>query len=314
MLTNKLNLGARVGIALATAVFCAAPALGDSHFPKPRHGTDDADKLARECEQAGHQVEELSQRFFGSEVCSANLRACRFSTDISKNPARQAKSISGCVFDWETYADENPSMRFGHMYRGGSCEEKNALSGEELNWKTCAAALGGCREPFVRRIGGVGGEATESRFAPCIRDEDPKAALNVRDSRGRTPLMLAILQDDLDETKSLLERGANARLKDRRGWTAMHYAVSSREISEDLVRALLEADPEQDLSVESHRYSETPLHILAGRPDNLEALKMLLEAGADVTVKNRRQRTPLHLAQAHGNTKAILLIAKHAGY
>ena len=313
MLTNKMNLGARVGIALATAALCAAPALGDSHFPKPRHATGDSDALARECEQAGHQVVELSQRFFGSEVCSTNLRACRFAPDINKNPAWTPRTTRGCVFDWETYAAQNPSMRFGHMFLGKNCQEKNLVSGDELNWNTCAVSVGHCPEPFVRRIGGVGGEATESRFAPCIRD-DPGAVLNARDSRGRTPLMLAILRDDLDETKSLLDRGANARLKDRRGWTAMHYAVSSREISEQLVRALLEADPEQDLSVESRRYSETPLHILAGRPDNLEALKMLLEAGADVTVKNRRQRTPLHLAQAHGNTKAILLIAKHAGY
>lgn len=53
-----------------------------------------------------------------------------------------------------------------------------------------------------------------------------EASLNVQDKSGKTPLMLAVLKQDLDTVQALVEGGADIDLRDRSGRTAYAHAKS----------------------------------------------------------------------------------------
>eukprot|EP00606_Chrysophyceae_sp_TOSAG23-5_P000473 GSChrysophyteH2.ASY1.ANO1.1523.1 assembled CDS len=103
-----------------------------------------------------------------------------------------------------------------------------------------------------------------------------------KDGIAATPLMLAAQAGHTDLTRMLLECGANIKLKDKNGWTALHHA--------------------------------TPLH-LAAEKGKLETVKVLVEAGADMGAVgfNVNGNTPLHLAAQFGHTEVCkYLVSKGA--
>ena len=289
----------KLAITLALAALCAPPALGD-HFPKPRPHTDDARNYARECQNAGHQVVEMSQRYFGSEICHPEIRACRFAP--SANPSADGKT-GGCVFNWDPYDARGSQSRFGHIFTGDDCREENLMRGVETYWDTCEKTIPKCPRGHVRRIDGVN---TNNRFAPCS-PEGPDPAVNEQDRAGRTPLHLALMRGNHNEVGPLLARGADLSLADRRGWTALHHAAAAKGNTGALIRMMLEANPDLDINVQSRR-GETPLHIAVANPDGAGAIQELLRSGADAQLTDRRRRTPRDLAEIFGIPENIRLL------
>ena len=68
---------------------------------------------------------------------------------------------------------------------------------------------------------------------------DDKIAINAQDKDGRTPLMLALEEKNIDAVSLLIEHGANLEVKDNYNWTALLYAAKSGH--ESLVLSLLQA-------------------------------------------------------------------------
>jgi ankyrin repeat protein len=149
-----------------------------------------------------------------------------------------------------------------------------------------------------------------------------------------TPLNTAADMDNVPLARLLLENGAKITF-------AMHYARSA-----EMVQLLLDfhADPEKkDLNnltplhwYAQHQWSisamqavlqhgvevdpvcwaipgwhSPPLH-RAARWGNFEAVKLLLEFGADVHKKNQDSNTPLHLAAMAGEVEAMRLLVEHS--
>ena len=56
-----------------------------------------------------------------------------------------------------------------------------------------------------------------------------------------------------------------------------------------------------------NKNGETPLHIVAGR-SHLEAVKLLLDHGADPNAQNEKGETPLHYAAGHGYVDVVKLL------
>lgn len=115
----------------------------------------------------------------------------------------------------------------------------------------------------------------------------------------------AAWRGDVDVLRSMLESKIDPNTKFNGGTP---LAKASWERKEEVVQLLLSygADPNIAEDNSGHR----PLHKAAAR-NCVPIVKMLLEAKADVTVKNKYGNTPLHEASYVGGEETVkLLVAK----
>ncbi len=133
-----------------------------------------------------------------------------------------------------------------------------------------------------------------------------KADPNAPDSNGN-PLIYDALADP-PTLKALLDGGAdpNKISTDPSHQSALFQAVLSR--NDDAIRLLLEHGADTAIA-DSH--GNTPLQIAAGN-DELQAAELLVKAGADVNARNEDGKTPSHLAaeDGHADLARLLLESK----
>ena len=128
----------------------------------------------------------------------------------------------------------------------------------------------------------------------------PKTNVEFRTAKDESALMLAALKGHIDLVKKLIERGADVN---KPGWTPLHYAATN---------AHLEI---MDLLLENHAYIDaespnktTPL-MMAAQYGNADAVKLLLEAGADATLRNQLGLTAIDFANKANRSDSAELIA-----
>lgn len=150
---------------------------------------------------------------------------------------------------------------------------------------------------------------------------------NEKDRYGLVPLYFACMDNQIEAARLLLEKGADPNEKDARGYTSLHFA--SMYDRREILKLLLEngANPNEksligdiplhmaveyeypeiikillgpnslgvtlNINEKNSDNSETSLHI-ASRNGCVEAIKLLLENGADYSITDRRGRTCLH--------------------
>lgn len=119
-----------------------------------------------------------------------------------------------------------------------------------------------------------------------------------------TALQHAIPTENLDLIRFLLKAGANVNARNRWGANALHIAADNG--SAEVVQLLLKAGVE--LNVPLKRDGLTPLMAAVAHP---ECLKLLLEAGADVAVRNKKKQTVFDLAQDY--PESLKLLENHSG-
>ena len=132
----------------------------------------------------------------------------------------------------------------------------------------------------------------------ALRDENLKAAnvllewprtnIDIRTPEDESPLMIAALKGRLDFVKRLLARGADVN---KTGWTPLHYAASGGH--RDIMQLLL--DHHAYIDAESPN-GTTPLMMAAGYSSDA-AVKLLLDAGADPSLKNQLDLSALDFAE-----------------
>ena len=129
------------------------------------------------------------------------------------------------------------------------------------------------------------------------------AAVNLRDKKKRTPLILAASNGHTSVVEFLFSKGAEINSRDSGGQTALMYA-SKRSFNETATFLLKNG---ADVNVQSKKKGVTAL-MLAAVWDNVELVQMLLEHGADANLTDIFGRTAKLLAQQKGNSAVIDLL------
>ncbi len=99
---------------------------------------------------------------------------------------------------------------------------------------------------------------------------------------------------------TLLDHGANIFATDREDKSALFWAAANNH--HDTVKVLLKDRRSDELLETGDRRNNTPLHV-AAQNGFLEVAVALLDANADVDVKNEDEESPLHLAAKEGRNR-----------
>ncbi|XP_043505230.1 serine/threonine-protein phosphatase 6 regulatory ankyrin repeat subunit B-like [Polistes fuscatus] len=113
------------------------------------------------------------------------------------------------------------------------------------------------------------------------------ANINATENDGRTPLCLLVKHCGTPEmVKFFVENGAY--LKNTGGGSPLYWAIYSRNIQ--LQTLLIELGTDVDGNIDSHENFKAPLHLAY----DLSVVKLLIDKGANVNIKDKYGCTPLH--------------------
>mmetsp|Transcript_24461 Transcript_24461/g.35962 ORF Transcript_24461/g.35962 Transcript_24461/m.35962 type:complete len:297 (-) Transcript_24461:133-1023(-) len=121
--------------------------------------------------------------------------------------------------------------------------------------------------------------------------------VNSIDANGRTPLMKAVTHGHLKTVRMLLGAGADISIKDRYGWSALHFAtrqLGGHSMYKDVLAELCEAVKGGSILNVQDADGRTPL-MYAALQKTVHAAELLLAAGADPRVVDNGGSTAYQL-------------------
>ena len=131
----------------------------------------------------------------------------------------------------------------------------------------------------------------------------PKINVESRTPQDESPLMMASMRGELKLAEVLIAKDADVN---KTGWTPLHYAASSTQGDQlAVVKLLLENSAYIDAASPN---GSTPL-MMAAMYGNTSTLKLLLDEGADPTLKNQLGLTAVDFAQRADRKEMVDLIA-----
>ncbi|MDD1415851.1 ankyrin repeat domain-containing protein, partial [Dolichospermum sp. ST_con] len=125
---------------------------------------------------------------------------------------------------------------------------------------------------------------------------DQGAQVNARNQEQMTPLHFA---DNADITELLIRSGADVNARSNQNWTPLHYAASNLEVAKKLIQA------GADLTIQ-HRNGA----VIHSPEINPTVLKLLLDRGVNVNLRNPQGQTPLHVHRFQPSLVKLLLAQK----
>ncbi len=130
----------------------------------------------------------------------------------------------------------------------------------------------------------------------------PKTNLESRTPQDESPLMMAALKGQTELVRQLIAKGADVN---KPGWAPLHYAATSGHL--EIMNLLLEHHAFIDAESPN---GTTPL-MMAAHYGTPAAVKLLLDAGADVAMKNQLGLSAIDFANRANRKDAAELIAAH---
>ncbi|HEY9094337.1 MAG TPA: ankyrin repeat domain-containing protein [Hydrogenophaga sp.] len=133
--------------------------------------------------------------------------------------------------------------------------------------------------------------------------KQPIVKVNAKNKQDESPLMMAALKGHLELARELIAHKADVN---KPGWTPLHYACSNPQPESRDMAALL---------LENHAYIDaespnktTPL-MMAAHYGHADAVKLLLEEGADPSLRNEQGLTAVDFARRAGRAEQADMIA-----
>ncbi|SFS73211.1 ankyrin repeat domain-containing protein [Paenibacillus sp. BC26] len=121
--------------------------------------------------------------------------------------------------------------------------------------------------------------------------------LNVQDDDQRTPLIISVIEGNLEFTQTILQKKVRINHQDDLGLTALHYACQNNHL--DIVRLLLKYNTE--INIKDIHGNNSLFKAVFNSRGNGEIIKLLIMNGADQHSKNNYDVSPLDLAKTIGN-------------
>lgn len=131
----------------------------------------------------------------------------------------------------------------------------------------------------------------------------PKTDVDAVNTQGESPLMMAAIKGQQDMVNALLERDAAVN---KTGWTPLHYAATSGQLA--IMKQLLEKFAFIDAQSPN---GTTPL-MMAAMYGSSDAVKLLIDEGADPLMKNEQGMTAFDFAKRGNRPDAMTMIAAYA--
>lgn len=128
----------------------------------------------------------------------------------------------------------------------------------------------------------------------------PKTEVNTLNAKDESLLMLAALKGHEQIAEKLIKRGADVN---KTGWAPLHYAASGGHLS--IIAMLIENSAYIDAESPN---GTTPL-MMAAMYSTPQAVKLLLQEGADPTLKNVQGLTALQFAERAVRPDAVDMLA-----
>jgi ankyrin repeat protein len=122
-------------------------------------------------------------------------------------------------------------------------------------------------------------------------------------------LIKAVTEDNLEQVRHLLAKGADTNVRDSRGWAPLHHATSRK----GCVQVLLSHEATDPNVITADVELVTPLH-LACEKGKLADVELLLNHGADPNFTNDycyRHWTPLHYACLSERPEVVKMLLEH---
>ncbi len=138
-----------------------------------------------------------------------------------------------------------------------------------------------------------------------LRTLSSPAAVNIKDSRGGTPLHYAAESGSIEAMRLLIAAGADVNAANAFGATPLMFAAGQPE------KAALLLSRGANVNARS-KTGRTPLLLAAIHSGNAAIVKMLLDRGAQTGVRDDSKMTPL-IAAAYANDTASIRLLIHAG-
>lgn len=127
----------------------------------------------------------------------------------------------------------------------------------------------------------------------------PRVKVDPRSDRNESPLMLAALRGQEALVVHLVGQGAEIN---KSGWTPLHYAATGGHLR--IVAFLIGAHADLDAASSNG----TTALMMGAMYGNAHVVKLLLESGADPSIRNEHQLSALDFAQRAGRADSAALI------
>ncbi len=160
-------------------------------------------------------------------------------------------------------------------------------------------------------------KAKETALLMAVRDEQlgvvkdllaAGANPNIKDRHNITPLQIALNKKNLAYSRALINARANVNVIDSSPAGSSPLIIAAEQVNIPLMKMLLKAGANPNFE---RKYGDKTALLVAISKADMNMLRLLLNAKADVNIRGDSRQTPLHFATDKKHLGMVNLLLKH---